>query len=1199
MQKYFFAILAICQLMTPAFASEKVVLQLTWEHEFQFAGYYAAKWQGFYHDVGLDVEIKPVTREDGTFVSPVDEIKNGNADFSVSALDILLAKDKEIDLVVLASIFQRSQTGVFSLADTPLENLSALAKLRIAGSPVRAGQIEIKALFKSRGFDLSKIEFVDLPPTVETLIKHKADAIITYGISANIQAREEGIKLNKLIPRDHGLKFYGDTLFTSQKLVQRRPELVADFIAASKKGWLYALQNKQKIAKRISEELPRHVIHYQNPYAYNLAFAEITNALMDYPQKEIGEVNQERWITMNEQMRSIGAMQSQLNTNKFFFQPPAHQKDLAANIWFLLLFFTLLGLTLFFWYKQKITITLVSMLLIIYVIGYQVEEILNNELLQNSKLNTLRQLNSVSAKLEGHLRTNLSYLTGFAAYISVNPDLNADNFKSYAQEIFKKEPMLLNFAAAKDLVINYVYPLKGNEKLVGVDYRKNDAQKEMVLQVASTGQLLVVGPVNLVQDGSAFIGRAPVFIGDDVNRRLWGIISAPIDADSLFLHSDIKELNLAIQNYDSLGNAGPVFLGDSAIFDDPEHLESNIHIGGGTWRLGATAPEAADNVATNVIIFRVILLIASIFVCSFAVFRIKQIKQKFALQKTLLINQELLENVGQVAKIGGWKLDRNLHFIQWSKQASILLGQPPEFRPDSLAQIAYLFDKKEFALWKLHIEKVLTSANPFDLELKLLTADNTDVWLRVIVNILAEGLENTVTGTMQDVTEQVLSAKTIAYQAKYDALTNLPNRALFNDRLRNTLDNPTRKNKMSAVIFIDLDRFKAINDNHGHQTGDNLLVLVSARIIACVRYYDTISRLSGDEFAVILTEINDPATAARVSNKIYDAMQQPYIIEGKSLFCTASIGIALSPDDSKDAQSLIQKADQAMYEVKASGRNGCQFYTKAMQEKYEHRSNLSNELIIAVAENKITPYYQPIFDLKTNRISKCEALARWERDDGSFVSPLEFIVLAEETGLINKLDLSMLENSSRAIRSIKQEISNISLTINISPRLFHTKDKALENWLKSIYIISQKIDVTVEITERLLTCDSGEVLRVLNRLKEYGVKIAIDDFGTGYSSLIYLVKFPVDIIKIDGSFIDAIGRGNSAETMIEIILLMAQKLNIQVVAEGIETQLQLDFLRRHHCDFGQGYFLARPMPENKFKSFVKAHLVQKAELRLA
>jgi diguanylate cyclase (GGDEF)-like protein len=1190
MKNLLLGMIFLCCSITNVLSAEKAVLQLKWEHEFQFAGYYAALWQGYYKDVDIDLEIKPISRQGGSVVSPIDEIQNGNANFAIGSLDILTAKDKGLDLVVLASIFQRSQTAIFSLSDTPISNLSQLAKLRIAVGTDAATEAEVGAVFKAQGFDLQQINFMHTENTIDALINNEVDAIVTYEISATFEAQEREVKLNKLDPADFGINFYGDTLFTSKQLTQRNPKLVANFISASIKGWQYAIEHKEEIARKISTELPRHLFSYNDTYKYNLSYADLIDSLIGYPHKAIGEVNQNRWSIMNDNLRELGLVKSHLVEQEFFFIPPKNNTSLAANVWYFIILITLIVLIFVFWYKRSITFSVICILLFSYAIDMQIVQVLNTEHKQHNKLNLFQQLTSISAKLERDLQINLSMLNGFAAYISAEPDLSYEDFSQYAQEIFRKEPMLINFAAAKDLVINYVYPLEGNEKAIGLNYRKNIEQNEMVMQVANSGKLLVVGPVKLVQGGVAFIGRVPIFTGNGIERTLWGIISAPLDANELYLQTGIlansKHFNLAIRSFDAQGNKGPVFFGEKSTFDDPQAIQSVINVGSGTWHLAATPSLLNNDNEVNTTIFRLILVITTLIACIFAVVRIRQQKEKLNLQATILINQQLLENIGQVAKIGGWKLDQHLRFQQWSKQSSVLLGKPLDYLPSNLGELSSLFEAQAFSILESSIKQALLSNEPIEFDLELIRVKSDRVWLRFIVSASIQENVAIVTGSMQDVTDKVLSAKLIEHQANYDALTELPNRVLFNDRLRHSMETANRNEKKVAVLFIDLDKFKDVNDNHGHQTGDKLLIAAAGRINHCVRDSDTVSRLSGDEFGVILTEIEQYSDVSKVSKKIYKALQDNYHIDDNFLHCSASIGIAFYPDDTKDALSLIQKADQAMYEVKSSGRNGYQFYTKEMQEKSEHRLNLLNDLIVAVAEDAITPYFQPIINLKTNQVSKCEVLARWQHPDGEFISPDEFITLAEESNLINKIDLSMLENSTRELILLGQQGKNIGLTINVSPRIFHTKNNALKTWLTSIHDLSKQLDITIEITERLLTDDSDKVLNVLNILKGYGVKIAIDDFGTGYSSLSYLIQFPVDIIKIDRSFIDTIGKETSAETLIETILLMAKNLDIQVVAEGIETQMQLDFLRKYHCDYGQGYLLGRPMTISQLESFI-------------
>ncbi|OUS29002.1 hypothetical protein A9Q99_10340 [Gammaproteobacteria bacterium 45_16_T64] len=842
------------------------------------------------------------------------------------------------------------------------------------------------------------------------------------------------------------------------------------------------------------------------------------------------------------------------------------------------------------WYKRNVPITLAMIAILALIIEFEIERGLREEIKQKDQFTLVQKMSSIGAKLKGNLQTNLSLLTGFSAYISAEPDLSYIDFSNYAREVFKKDTMLINFTAAKDLVVNYVYPLAGNEKVVGLNYRENPEQREMVMQTVNTAQLQVVGPINLIQGGVAFIGRVPIYTGEGATRSLWGIISAPLSAELLYRQSGILQVDqgvrLALRSVDSLGNKGPAFLGDQAIYDDVNAYQYDIEVGGGVWQLAGVTVRSSTAIPTNIFLLRVVSVVATLLFFAFVLFRFRQVYERASLEATILNNQQLLENVGSVAKIGGWKVDENLHFIRWSEQASLLLSYASVYVPDRLSDLADRFSSDDYSLLQRSIKRAFSEGKPFEIELKLKPLSGENIWLRMIASPSMKDFDDfSVTGTMQDISDQVKSARLIEHQATYDSLTDLPNRNLFNERLNLSILDAYEKSYKIAVLFIDLDRFKSVNDNHGHLVGDRLLMDAARRIQGGVREGDVVARISGDEFGVILSNIERYEDVLKVTENILVEMDSAFIIGSISVYCSASVGIALYPDDGYDAESLIRKSDQAMYEVKDSGRNGWQFYTKEMQVKSEHRHALLNDLIVAINRKELTAYYQPIVNLSNGQPQKCETLARWPRGGGIFVPPDEFIALAEETGLINKIDLQMLERSAAVLLSVNGDDEGIGLTINVSPRLFHTKDRALEKWLASIEKLSSQLQITVEITERLLTDDSDKALDVLQKLKSYGVKIAIDDFGTGYSSLSYLIKFPVDIIKIDRTFISEIGVYKSAETLIETVLLMAKRLGLEVVAEGIETQKQLDFLIDNQCDYGQGYFLAKPMNAVDFAAF--------------
>lgn len=1176
--------------------TDKVVLQLKWEHEFQFAGYYAALWEGYYEEAGLDVEIRSASDKSGELVKPIEEIATGRAQFAIGGLDILLAQDNNVFVSVLAPIFQRSTSAIFTLESRPLKNVLDLASLRISATTNDMTEAEVRALLLSRGYSIEDVQFVTEPPTVKTLLDGKADVIVTYEMSALYEAKERGVKLNKLHPADFGINFYGDTLYTSDKYFRSNPDIVSRFTRASLKGWQYAINNPQQIAQRISDDLPRYYLKYDDFHTYNQEFAKRINELLDYPNTPLGHLNQNKWLAMHERVRALGMVYSTSPGDSIFQYNQLATEEPNSRTAFLLGLIVLTVIVVVSWLYRKTYLTILSVIAVSFILEQRVEQYIVKEQAQHEKLGLYQKLSSTTAKLEGILRTNLSMITGFAAYISASPDLTDESFKSYAKEIFKKDPLLINFASAKDLVINYVYPLEGNEKAIGLDYQKNDAQRGMVMQVVNTGQLLVVGPVNLVQAGVAFIGRAPIYTGDGTARKLWGIISAPIDAEKLYtragIHQIATEVNLAIKSYDSLGNEGPVFYGSKTVFEDPNRIQSVIAVGGGTWHLAITKRSLTVTETTNILLFRLGTALSVILLCAMIIFRFKQESEKVLLQNTLVENQNLLEKVGDVAKIGGWKIDRELRFSRWSAQTSSLFEKPAHFKPKQLSEIESFFEPQGFDLLRKCLLTLFDDGKSFDLEFQIHTSKHSNHWFRIIAGIDPTNSE-LLLGTMQDVTEKVKAAQLIRHQATYDSLTGLPNRVLFNDRLSKALESARREENIVAVLFIDLDRFKPVNDNYGHQVGDHLLVEAAHRIKECVRASDTVSRLSGDEFGVLLVNINKFENAVRVTESIINSLQKPYHINDTDLHISASIGISLFPNDGDSSDLLLRKADQAMYEVKRSGRNGWQFYTKEMQQRSEYRHQILNQLIIALSKQELIPYLQPINRLTDNSIQKCETLARWIKADGTFVPPNEFIGIAEESGLVNKIDLTMLKQSAGIIIDLnKQQDTAIGLSVNVSPRLFNTKDKALETWLDTVAELSQQINLTIEITERLLTDDSDKALDVLNQLKSYGVKIAIDDFGTGYSSLSYLVRFPVDIIKIDRSFVDGIGKKGSAQSLIETILTMAQKLNLSVIAEGIETQEQLDFLNQYQCDLGQGYYLGRPMPKSDFKAYVEKQIIQ-------
>ena len=418
--------------------------------------------------------------------------------------------------------------------------------------------------------------------------------------------------------------------------------------------------------------------------------------------------------------------------------------------------------------------------------------------------------------------------------------------------------------------------------------------------------------------------------------------------------------------------------------------------------------------------------------------------------------------------------------------------------------------------------------------------------------------------------------------AFYDPLTGLPNRRLLLDRLGGLLASSARQQQFSAVMFVDLDRFKTINDARGHATGDRLLRLAAQRLSQLVRQSDTVARIGGDEFVVLLSQLAPELGAAgnaaqAVAEKIRAALAQEFEIAGQAYACSASIGVTLLPQFGQNAEDLLREADTAMYRAKAAGRNGIAYFEKAMQVEVERRLTLERELAQAIEQERLHMLYQPQFDCH-GRLHGAELLMRWQRDDGAMVSPAIFIPLAEEAGLIVPLGMWALRQACLAQQRMAALGLALPLSVNVSPQQFRQAD-----FVQQVRGVLQEHGVEpalliLEVTEGLLVEKLEETVARMNALAALGVRFSIDDFGTGYSSLAYLKRMPLYELKIDRSFIMDMPDDASDVVIVQAILAMAGQMGLRVVAEGVETQAQADFLAAHGCHALQGYLLGRPAP---------------------
>ena len=443
-------------------------------------------------------------------------------------------------------------------------------------------------------------------------------------------------------------------------------------------------------------------------------------------------------------------------------------------------------------------------------------------------------------------------------------------------------------------------------------------------------------------------------------------------------------------------------------------------------------------------------------------------------------------------------------------------------------------------------------------------------------------------GLFFDVTKQKESEATIWKQANFDPLTDLPNRNMFLDRLEIEIKKSRRTHFPFALLFIDLDLFKEVNDTLGHQRGDELLRETAQRIKKCVRETDTVARLGGDEFTAILSDIEDPSNVERVSETILQSLAAPYQLGQSMVHISASIGITLYPEDASDVSELLKNADQAMYESKRLGRNRFTYFKHSMQVAAQNRVEIANDLREALDQDQFVVFYQPIVELRTGEIHKAEALIRWQHPQKGLIGPDKFIPIAEETGVIVHIGEWVFQEVAR--QSAKWETllkRTMQVSVNKSPVQFNDARRNGSDWVSHLNSLGIKgTSIAVEITEGLLLDANDSIYKQLMQFSDAGIQVSLDDFGTGYSSLAYLKKFDIDYLKIDQSFVRGLAPDSSDLALCEAIIVMAHKLGIKVIAEGIETEDQRNFLMNAHCDYGQGYLYSRPVPADEFEKFV-------------
>ncbi len=853
-----------------------------------------------------------------------------------------------------------------------------------------------------------------------------------------------------------------------------------------------------------------------------------------------------------------------------------------------------IALLIFYYFKRQgiILITFTCMVLV-GVVTWELEKAYIDRLLIQRHTETLQELSPVRAKFEAVLNNNLTYLQGLSIYIGTKPNISKEDFLAYVRPIVDSQPLLVNMAAAPDLVIRYLYPWKGNELAMNLDYKKHPQQKEDALYVKNHGEMLITGPVELVQGGLAFIGRAPVYFYDKKreNKTFWGIVSSPILARKMYEQSGLLNeqltIDIAIKKKKHLTQKKQIIFGNPKVFEfNPVVILAQIKnttfefaaIPKGGWTVDMTTVWIIRSLGIS------LALLLSFILIRHHQYRMSQDRMSLALKES----KELLASVGYLASVAGVKLNFEHKILSYDEALIRILHLSKEFPPENLEELVKNFDETSKEKLMHALNEAELEQQVFELELRCVVEGSKDIWFHVLVEMsIASDGNRFVICSFQDISDKKEAADFIEYQANYDMLTGLANRRLFSKHFKEMIEN--NKDEL-ALFFIGIDNLKPINDSLGHFVGDELLISIGKRLKLHINDDDFLARLNGDEFAIILNRKTNKQTLSLILENLTENLKESYELREHVVHVSASIGVALYPKDATDVDQVLKKAGQAMSVAKREGRSCWRVFSEEMQSASDLRQSMHTCLIEDLDNEKLFMNYQPIINLDTGLMEKCEALVRWKNDILGMVPPDKFIKLAEETELIKKIGLFVIKQVKEDIQYICfEDVSSLGVTVNVSPKELLSDKKYLDLWLASILELRRHCQVTIEITENVFVQDSDKAFQILSKVKDNGVSIAIDDFGTGYSSLSYLARYPVDFLKIDRSFIDELTIKKEKQTLVESILAMAKRLNIKVVAEGVETNEQANYLHQQGCDYVQGYFYSKPLE----RSILKALLYKK------
>ncbi len=837
----------------------------------------------------------------------------------------------------------------------------------------------------------------------------------------------------------------------------------------------------------------------------------------------------------------------------------------------------------------------------------------------------LGEISLIRAKLEGNINGNIQLVRGLVATLSTEPEMDQTRFATLAAALLQERSQIRHIAAARDLVVNLIYPLQGNESALGLDYNRNEAQRAAALRARDTADLVLAGPVDLVQGGKSFIGRFPVFTpGPNGSETFWGIVSAVVDANKLYAQSGLLDPDLAIDidliGHDGTGVNGARFYGSGAASaNDP--VTADVILPSGSWRIAAIPKGGWAGTPTNTWALRLLILLAGALIMVPALIMGRLIEERLnhirELKRRELQLARMSRRLGlalDTSKVAVWEMNVGEKEEYWDDRMNELYGYPADGAPRNTKDWEKRVHPDDLERANSEFNAAFTGdRGSYVSQFRIVLDDGETRHIRALGTLYKDaGTPAKMIGVNWDVTADVAlndelkranaltearnaelerAKARIEHNALHDSLTGLPNRRYLDDVMADHARQFAEGKETAALLQMDLDRFKQINDTLGHSAGDAMLVHAASILRATVEPGDFVARVGGDEFVVVRrwqTGAGNPSIRglAKLSERIVERMQQPLSYGGHDCRVGVSIGIATDMDELADPTRLLVNADIALYRAKERGRNRHQFFNDALQTEIITTKRVADNILSGLEQRQFVAHYQPQFDAETLEVIGVEALARWNHPREGLLAPNAFLKIAEELNVVATIDRIVLEQALADFNRWEEIGLGIPKTsVNVSARRLH--DDELINNLRQMDI--RPGTVSFELVESIFLDENDEVITWnVNQIKELGIDIEIDDFGTGYASIVSLMKLKPRRLKIDRQLVMPIVHSAGQRQLVGSIIDIGRSLGIEVLAEGVETMQHAKVLRQLGCNALQGYAFAKAMSADDLIEFVQS-----------